>query len=660
MHQTLSLQRMASTHGGMRKLLKQKPSPVQFIKWSVETGIHKDLHQQTDKSPRMRGRDGQQQQSRKPNFVRYPIEYEILSLNPPIPEPPRIPKKMLRKEKTSLPTDKLIKSYMRRYDARMKASSIITDAEREDYYYRKTLGMTRNGDDGQDLSTAMGRKSAVLSDAYDFALKQFQVMQDNKGMTEEESISVVEEILAQEEKLERLTSRERVRTIVKECEEPKDTKVHKVDTKDQTITSDTAAAPFPPPTLTIPSFLYSKPRTIQALNIWGKRLKAVPYNQWTLGASTALDHWIAVDVLGMSEETWDRLLRGELEVDVEKSRGVQLHIGDLARHRDISMVRSTLFPETLVEDVMDVTDDEDMLENDDEMSEKDATERSIDELLASLGGYDNNSGGKSGDDVSNENEDMNSRISKMIDSLQDWRAKNQELPYDQWENSTKESFNIWLADYINLVSSEMDGQVDLKATREALLSEPPRYRDEAEAFWSQLSDETDAEIFLHHLTKQGAPSKKEGESSMEKRIREDFETFLSLPYSKQLSQLISLGTLRPILDEYCSEEERLTFIERYGETILEGMEIEHLVSDPNGTITVDDIGDDDLISKQDIVRDQRFSIQMIPYGTDEFGLRRSEKARALYRAWNMHKSGRARYAEIMFKAGKMPLQDSKQ
>jgi hypothetical protein len=455
MHQTLSLQRLASTHGGMRNLLKQKPSPVQFIKWSVETGIHKDLHQQqqTDRSSRMRGRDGQQ--SRKPKFARYPIEYEILSLNPPIPEPPRIPKKMLRKEKASLPTDKLVKNYMRRYDARMKASSIITDAEREDYYYRKTLGIANNGSNGDDLSTAMGRKSAVLSHAYDFALRQFQVLQENKGMTEEESISVVEEILAQEEKLERLTSRERVQTIVKERKQKEsqiDTKVDANESPDESdsdlSSTSSASTPASPPSLTIPSFLYSKPRTIKALNIWGKRLKAVPYNQWTLGASTALDHWIAVDVLGMSEDTWDRLLRGELEVDVEKSMGVQLHIGDLARHRDIAMVRSTLFPETLMgmqeDDIMEggFDEDEDMLG-----SEKDAMDRSIDELLASLGGYDNMSSkgegdGDGGETARDENEDMNSRISKMIDSLQEWRAKNQEVPFDQWDSPTKESFHV--------------------------------------------------------------------------------------------------------------------------------------------------------------------------------------------------------------------------
>ena len=190
-----------------------------------------------------------------------------------------------------------------------------------------------------------------------------------------------------------------------------------------------------------------------------------------------------------------------------------------------------------------------------------------------------------------------------------------------------------------------------------MLSEPPRYRDESEAFWSQINDETDAEILLHNLTKEGIHAPAEGESTAEKKARESLEAFLSMPYTKQLGQIISLGALRPILDEYSSEEDRMNFMERYGETLLEGMEIEHLVSDPNGNITVDDIGDESLLSKQKVRPDERFSVKMVPYGTDEFGLSRSEKARALYRAWNMQKAGRARYAENMFKAGKIPLKD---
>jgi len=130
-----------------------------------------------------------------------------------------------------------------------------------------------------------------------------------------------------------------------------------------------------------------------------------------------------------------------------------------------------------------------------------------------------------------------------------------------------------------------------------------------------------------------------------------------MPYTKQLGQIISLGALRPILDEYSTEEDRVNFMERHGETLLEGMEIEHLVSDPNGIITVDDIGDESLLSKQKIGPNERFSIKMVPYGTDEFGLSRSDKARALYRAWNIQKAGRARYAENLYKTGQMPLKE---
>lgn len=116
--------------------------------------------------------------------------------------------------------------------------------------------------------------------------------------------------------------------------------------------------------------------------------------------------------------------------------------------------------------------------------------------------------------------------------------------------------------------------------------------------------------------------------------------------------MIALGTLRPILDEYTLESGRIKFMGRYGEALMEGMEVEHLVSDPNGTITLEDIGDESLLAGKKVRKDERFSVKMVPYGTDEYGLSRSEKVRALYRAWNMQKAGRARYAETMFKVGK--------
>lgn len=63
---------------------------------------------------------------------------------------------------------------------------------------------------------------------------------------------------------------------------------------------------------------------------------AISYKEWTIGASTALDHWIARQVLGVSEETWLALLEGDDPLL-------------LATGRNIVAVREALFPETQLE-----------------------------------------------------------------------------------------------------------------------------------------------------------------------------------------------------------------------------------------------------------------------------------------------------------------------
>ena len=58
--------------------------------------------------------------------------------------------------------------------------------------------------------------------------------------------------------------------------------------------------------------LYSNnQRSFEGMIHWTKRLERIPYRMWTVGASTALDHWIAKRVLGLSEETWLALLEGD-------------------------------------------------------------------------------------------------------------------------------------------------------------------------------------------------------------------------------------------------------------------------------------------------------------------------------------------------------------
>lgn len=184
------------------------------------------------------------------------------------------------------------------------------------------------------------------------------------------------------------------------------------------------------------------------------------------------------------------------------------------------------------------------------------------------------------------------------------------------------------------------------------MSEPPQNRTESLPFWSKIKDETEAEILLHSLLKKGLPEAGDKASLMD---RETLEVFLRLPYKVQLQRLINLGSIRPLIDEYSTDLDRNEFIRRYGDVLLEGLEIEHLVEDPEGLITPDDTGIDTLLRNEQVDKNTRFSIRMIPYGTDEYGTSRSERARSLFRAWNMHRAGRAQYEEYLFKKGKIGL-----
>jgi hypothetical protein len=202
------------------------------------------------------------------------------------------------------------------------------------------------------------------------------------------------------------------------------------------------------------------------------------------------------------------------------------------------------------------------------------------------------------------------------------------------------------------LSSNREAQVDMIATRKALLSSPPLDKDESDKFWRQVRDETDAEILLQSMRKKGAPSP-QGYTGVKRKAREAFELFQRLPYEVQLQKLVDLGTLRPIMDEYTSESERIKFLARYGEKLMEGVEMEHLVPDPEGPIRGEELGK--WGEENGIGKDERFRMSMVKYGTDEFGTGSSDRARELYHAWNTHKAGRARFEEIMFKSGRLGL-----
>jgi len=458
----------------MRRILKRPPSPVQYIKWAVQSGTYLDKDAPPPIS-RVYDSSGARVQVQP-----YPKEYEILCMNPPIPDPPKLTVKMqkqLAKEASSAsPLQPLVQGFMRRYDARMRSSVLVTDAHRQDYQSNQNRGMSRPA--SMALDSAMGRKAAVLNEAYEFALRQYEVLEKSGGkMSEEASIKAVEEILAEEERKERLSVRQKTQEVAAwrqrlnhedEGQNPSSTTtttantpsssrdtVSSSKTRDATSTTTTTSksAQSQSSSTTVPSILYSKPRTIRALSIWGQRLKAVPYNQWTLGAATALDHWIAVDILGMTEETWTKLLNGELETDQEEAHGT-VQVGNRARARDIVTTRGYLFPETILASMKE-EEEEGAVESELTLEEEE-TNRSIDALLASLGGLDSQK------DVSGDSSSIIDETSKdellvqLVDQLQEWRLKNLETPYREWDADTRKNFNVGIfAVFVGILVSDL-------------------------------------------------------------------------------------------------------------------------------------------------------------------------------------------------------------
>jgi hypothetical protein len=388
------------------------------------------------------------------------------------------------------------------------------------------------------------------------------------------------------------------------------------------------------------------PRAVEGMMKWSERLMAVPYSQWTVGASTALDHWIARQVLRLSEETWQMLLEG----GADDSDPSLLSVG-----RDIIRVRESLFPETSLpfapsEPVTAQPDEEgDALEGS-MTPASDSTEKSIEELLASLGGLTLPTDGenRSTHDGAAVNEgdatELDRKVMKLVDELQEWRKKNAERPYIEWAREERESFNAWMRDYVRAVSSDAAlGSVDYDSTREALLSQPPSNTDDSEAFWSQLHDERLAATLLDTMRRDGPPS---GASYLH-------SAFWDLPYEAQLERLLNLGALRPLLDEYTRESDRVRFLRRYGDTLLAGVEMEHLVPDPDGPVRAGDLGPL-AASALNISNDERFRLVLLPYRASP-SLPARERTRALFALWNQHKAGRARYEEKLFRTGRLGL-----
>lgn len=649
----------------------------------------------------------------------YPIEYEILSLNPPVPDLPRVPPELdAERSKVHLPTDDLVRKHLKRRDRATRSSSSSSprrplggdDDEEEERAYASLLGVPLP----PDKSTAMGRKAGVLHDAYEFAVRQRELLRTNEGMSERESVKIVEELLSKERREERFESRRKANEV-KDWRRRRDEESKREGgdksgrtTAARDVGKTSVGLDSSSPSSAVPSILHSKPRTLLAMNVWSSRLRAVPYHRWTVGAATALDHWIASDVLEYDERTWEGALNGGTEEEEDPTTGVVGATTTGGRMRDLVTVRGALFPETLASGAEEegVGTDEEEAERAEEAFEameeettkpekkRTAADASIQELLERLGEFDDDDeddgvwnfdddgkneegtkdaacGGGSNERRDEEEEDV--AVSDLVDELQGWRRKHVERPYEEWNTADKEGFNKWLGKYLAVVASDAneEEEVDVVATRQNLLSIPPSTHDESDAFWDSIKDETDAEMFLQSLLEDARKEEKEdaatndddndqGLSDVRRKQKSDRRAFLSLPYDVQLRKLIDLGTLRPMFDEYATEKDRTEFLSRHGESLLEGTDVEHLVPDPNGPISFEDV--EEFVEERagrsmtKATAAKRYRIEKIKYGTDEYGTRRSERARILWRIWNEHKVGRARYEETMFKRGKLGLQ----
>lgn len=398
-------------------------------------------------------------------------------MNPPLPDPPRTPvrirkklmadkrrraeklkkeqkrkgmtEEMIEQQKAPPSLDKLVKGYLRRHEDKLRQGMSPSQSRKEEEYYSQLLlGQSAASSSGgssaskskflspSSLRTAMGRKSMLVENAYAFALRQQQVMlQEDEPASEQDSIEKVEEILREEARANRQSGRRATQEIEEwRLEQSSDDVGAEKDDDDES---------------TVPSILHDRPRSIRALNIWSSRLQSIPYSRWTIGAATALDHWIAREVLQMDENTWQLVLAGggtDAYVEgMDALPGGETKMGLMDRMRDIVTVRGALFPETLSDSGSSGLRGAITGELDDELSE---TDKSIDELLASLGSSvdDDDADLFKFDDedevVGDDANDNDEQIESIMDELQVWRERNESSPYESWDNDRKSEFDV--------------------------------------------------------------------------------------------------------------------------------------------------------------------------------------------------------------------------
>lgn len=622
---------ISTTHGQSRILKHPTPDILTYIQKAVKTGVYRTTEEIEFMNQELKENSSDLRRirwnvRRGSKITDYPKEYEILSLNPPSPFKPKISLKDKKKVysrylKTHRPTDLLAQKYlnMRGQIARNKNGGETTLTANE--YYQRLLGSNKI----PKVDSAMASKSASVRKAYAVAVKQYEIMRAG-NLSEKKAMEQVEQLLMSGDFNEKASSRAKAESLHKaissmkvgdatvrgekafEGAKPKEKILNENKEDPDNYSSDYG---------TKVSILYSEnQRAFEGMIIWTRRLQAVPYKKWTVGASVALDHWIAKRVLGLSEETWLALIEGD---------SPEL----LGRGRDIVVTRHALFPETIkkestIHQNIDIDDTDDDLEA----------------LLATLGGIA--SPGNTEKKSTEEEPNKSSPTDELEIKLQFWRRKQAKHEYEDWPSQDKGEFMTWLEE--SFISTQVPesalASVDLEETRKNILQAAPLNADDENKFWNSICDETSAELFLQSL--------------YAKDVNKSRHPFWSLDYKSQLERLVNLGSIGELANEYSTEADRSKFLTQYGHYILEGMQFDHLLPDPSGPIFGSDLGFH-LQEKYSIDSGDRFRLKKISYGNENFDSSSLCYARMIYKEWNKLKVGRAHYEEKLYKKGLLGL-----
>lgn len=603
---------------GMRRILKNKGRVIDYIRQSVKAGTYRTseeleqvMKERNDSEDDLRVvmRRFRQDIIRGSQVHDYPIEYRILEQHPPIPDPPVIPKKYLRTmPKEPNPVEPLVEKYYRRQQRVEDEES--TELSLDDYY-RRLLGVpapSLGGSSGS--STSLALKPASFQKAYAAAITHYS-LQRTKNMSDEEAMQAVDELLKEQEKTEIYVSGERAQAVANSnarmlaqrfAPKPKNSKTDESFEEPNSPDSDK----------TLESIFVDNPRLIEGMMRWSDRLQAVPYREWTVGSSTALDHWIARCILVLSEETWWSAVEGEEYAAVG---------------RDIVAVREALFPET---GGSLAGQQEDSEYNEIEEEDISSNGKTVEELLASLGALKITDETKT--TAAEQQEPFPREVDQLVDQLQVWRRKRSKHPYAKWSSEEQGAFDMWLRnEYVAQVMPGSQGEIDFTATREALLADPPiDSRGESDAFWDALQDERTAQAWLEQNNEKNLPA------AAAPWIPSGF---WKLSESEQMERILNLGALRPLLDEYATPSDRAAFLQEHLATLLTGVPMEHFVRDELGPIEASEIGE----------KEGRYSMEKQAYG---------ESANTVLQAWNQQKAGRAKYEERLFQTGRLGLRYS--